>query len=303
MDGGPSEPLTAAIVKAMTERRCLLTVHAHPDDESSKGPGTIARYHAAGIHTVLVTCTGGEEGDILNPAMDREEIRNDMAAIRRSELDQAASIIGFDELILLGYRDSGMEDSQANLNPASFFQAPLEEAVGRLVKIIREVKPQVIITYPDDQSGYRHPDHLRVHEISVLAFDAAGDAERYPDAGAPFTPSKLYYSVWSKDQLVERHQKFDEHGLESPYGDENFKRWFEREELPATTRIELGQYSSIRNKALLAHATQIDPESRFWFGLPPEVEQSIFSYEVFQLAKNNVGPTNATEDDLFAGIT
>src|SRR5579863_3715859 len=96
---------------------CLLTVHAHPDDEASKGAGTVARYHAAGVRTTLVTCTGGEEGEILNPAMDRPEIRDNLVEVRRAELDRAAAIIGYDEVILLGYRDSGMPDSEANADP------------------------------------------------------------------------------------------------------------------------------------------------------------------------------------------
>ena len=132
----------------MAERRCLLTVHAHPDDESSKGAATVARYHDQGVHTVLVCCTGGEEGDILNPAMDRPEVKENMAEYRRNELKAATDIIGYDEVVMLGYRDSGMPDSEANKNPDSFAMAPLYEAVGRLVEIIRRVKPQVIVDLP-----------------------------------------------------------------------------------------------------------------------------------------------------------
>src|ERR1700733_15313252 len=171
---------------------CLLTVHAHPDDESSKGAGTVARYHAEGIRTVLVTCTGGEAGDILNPAMDRPEVRADLAGVRRAELDESARIIGYDEVVFLGYRDSGMPETDANSDPRSFAQAPLEEAVGRLVAVIRRTRPQVMVTYPADQRGYPHPDHLRVHEISVAAWDAAGDPGRFEGLGAPWTPLKLY---------------------------------------------------------------------------------------------------------------
>src|SRR6202790_2662515 len=115
-------------VRAMSTRLCLLTVHAHPDDEASKGPATVARYHAEGIHTVLVCCTGGEEGDILNPAMDTPEVRADIGRIRMAELKAATDIIGYDETVLLGYRDSGMPDSEANSRPDSFAQAPLDEA-------------------------------------------------------------------------------------------------------------------------------------------------------------------------------
>ncbi len=140
----------------MTDR-CLLTVHAHPDDESSKGAGTVARYHADGVRTVLVCCTGGEEGDILNPAMDRPEVRADLEAVRRQELDAAAEIIGYDEVVMLGYRDSGMPDSEANARPEAFANAPLDEAVGRLVEIIRRERPQVVVTYGDDQTAISAP--------------------------------------------------------------------------------------------------------------------------------------------------
>lgn len=279
-----------------------MTVHAHPDDESSKGAGTVARYHASGTHTVLVTCTGGEEGEILNPAMDLPEIHANISAVRLDELQNAAEIIGYDELVMLGYRDSGMAESEANSHAESFAQAPLDEAVERLVKVIRRVRPQVIITYPKDQGDYRHPDHIRVHEISVLAFDAAGDPSQFPEAGEPFTPSKLYYTVWSMEQFKERHRKFEEHGIESPYAEGPFSAWFDRKDPPSTTRIELDGFTHVRHEALLAHKTQIDPTSRFWFGLPTVVEQSIFSYEIFALEKSNVGPVDVVEDDLFTNI-
>ncbi len=117
-----------------------------------------------------------------------------------------------------------MPDSEANKNPASFAQAPLDEAVGRLVAVIRRERPQVIITYGEDQTEYPHPDHLRVHDISVLAFDSAGDPDRFPEAGPPFTPAKLYYSVWSGERFREMHAKFVELGLESPFDE----KWMAR---------------------------------------------------------------------------
>ena len=134
------------------ERLTLLTVHAHPDDEASKGAGTVARYHDEGVRTVLVTCTGGEAGDILNPAMDRPEIVADLPAVRLRELARAAGIIGYDEVVLLGYRDSGMPDTPPNAHPDAFANAPLDDAVGALVAVIRRERPQIIITYPDDQT-------------------------------------------------------------------------------------------------------------------------------------------------------
>ncbi|MGH9097679.1 MAG: PIG-L family deacetylase, partial [Acidimicrobiales bacterium] len=201
----------------MPESLCLLTVHAHPDDESSKGAGTVARYHHEGIHTVLVCCTGGEEGEILNPAMDTLEVRANLPEVRMKELAQATAIIGYDEVVMLGYRDSGMAGTEANANPDSFAQAPLDEAVGRLVAIVRRTRPQVMVVYGDEQSGYPHPDHLRVHDIGVVAFRAAGDPDRFPDAGPRWQPTKLYYTTFSVARFREIHLKFEELGLESPF--------------------------------------------------------------------------------------
>ncbi len=285
----------------MSDRLCLLSVHAHPDDESSKGAGTVARYHAEGVRTVLVTCTGGEEGDILNPAMESEEVRAHIHEIRMQELEAAIAIIGYDELVLLGYRDSGMPDSDANRNPACFAQAPLAEAVGRLVEVIRRTRPQVILTYPEDQQGYRHPDHLRVHEISVAAFDAAGDPDAFPEAGEPFQPLKMYANASMREWFIARHEKFLELGLESPFA-ERMERLEELPPEPApTTRIDLSGFEMVRRRALIAHATQIDPTSPGWFGLPEEAERSLHHVESFTLMRNLVGSV-PPEDDLFAGV-
>ncbi|MEY2430611.1 MAG: mycothiol S-conjugate amidase [Acidimicrobiaceae bacterium] len=288
----------------MDDQLRLLAVHAHPDDESSKGAGTIAKYHDEGAWCVLVCCTGGEAGDILNPAMDTPEVKADIANVRRRELERAAEILGYDELVWLGYRDSGMPDSPENADPRSFAAAELDDAVERLVSIIRRVRPHVIVTYPDEQSRYPHPDHLRVHEISDIAFDAAGDPERFPDAGEPWQPLKLYYTTWSRERIVALHEKMLELGLESPYA-----RWFEQkpDDPPPppppeiTTRIEVGAYYGHRKEALLAHATQIDPTSPFWFSLPDEVAATVHPYDDYTLARSLVD-SSPPEDDLFAGV-
>ena len=293
----------------MEPKTCLLTVHAHPDDEASKGAGTVARYHAAGVHTVLVTCTGGEEGDILNPAMDRADVRDRIGDVRREELDRAAEIIGYDEVVMLGYRDSGMPDSPANADPASFAQAPLDEAVGRLVAVIRRTRPQVIVTYPQEQTGYPHPDHLRVNEISEIAFDAAGDPERYPEAGPAWQPARLCYIRWSVARIRAMHDKFLELGLESPYQDERFKRMLESAESdhaqvpqdrPRVT-VDITGHTSVMREALLAHATQVDPNSRHWFGLPPEVADTVYPVEEYEVARD-LTTTGPGADDLFHGV-
>ncbi|MDP1795507.1 MAG: mycothiol conjugate amidase Mca, partial [Acidimicrobiales bacterium] len=310
----PVEPATT--VQEMDERLCLLTVHAHPDDEASKGAGTVAKYHAQGVHTVLVCCTGGEEGDILNPAMDTDEVRANIGEVRRQELDNAAKAIGYDEVVMLGYRDSGMPDSEANRNPGSFAQAPLDEAVGRLVRIIRRAQPQVVVTYGDKQERYPHPDHLRVHEVTMAAVDAAADPNQFPNSGDPWEVSKIYYTAWSFKRIVLMHEKFIELGLESPFSSDWFKdrkvdpdadagRDSDSESGALTTQIDLrGGYEDIRSQALLAHATQIDPNSPFWFGLPPEVMREIHPYDDYVLARGPLGADEGElETDLFAGVT
>ena len=283
----------------MDDQLCILTVHAHPDDESSKGAGTIAKYHAAGVHTVLVTCTGGEEGDILNPVMDTPEVRANIGAVRRRELDQAVEVIGYDELVLLGYRDSGMADTPANSNPRAFAARPMDETVERLVAEIRRVRPQVVVTYGDNHEHYPHPDHIRSHEISVAAFAASGDPEAFPAAGEPYQPAKLYYSVWSRARILAMHEKYLELGLESPF-DEG---WLDRpgNEDRITTSIDLTGFEDVQRLALLAHATQVDPASKYWFGLPPEIMRTIHPYDEYILARSLVD-TELPEDDLFAGV-
>jgi mycothiol S-conjugate amidase len=304
-------------VIGVSDPLCLLTVHAHPDDESSKGAGSVALYHGEGVQTVLVCCTGGEEGEVLNPALDTPEVHARIADLRREELANAAAVIGYAEVVMLGYRDSGMAGAESNANPNCFAQAPLDEAVERLVAIVRRTRPQVMVVYGDEQSGYPHPDHLRVHEIGVAAFRAAGIADSYPEAGAAWQPSKLYYTLFSVARFKEIHLKYEELGLESPFDEAWRKRWEDSPPVPTTTSIDISDFADVRGQALLAHATQVDPKSPFWFGLPPEVMRSIHPFDDYQLALV-VGPdgdlveppaerfapdTGGTlETDLFAGV-
>ncbi len=297
----------------MSEPLVLLSVHAHPDDEASKGAPTIARYHAEGVRTVLVCCTGGEEGDLQNPSLREpgqpfhgltpEQEKAMLAELRPSELAASAAAIGFDETIMLGYRDSGMAESPSNENPESFHQADLDEAVGRLVAIIRRERPQVILTYGDDQSIYPHPDHLRVHDISVPAFDRAGDPDWYPEAGAPFQPSKLYYTTWSQSRMQAVHEALLRLRGASPYDE----KWLDRpnQDDRITTRLDVRPTLGARTAALRAHATQVDPTEAFWFGLSDDELADVYPYEDWILARSLVGDIPASddvEDDLFARI-
>jgi mycothiol S-conjugate amidase len=293
-------------------RLSLLTVHAHPDDEASKGAPTVARYHAEGVHTVLVCCTGGEEGDLQNPGLRQpgqpfhglspEEEKAKVAELRADELAESARIIGFDEVVMLGYRDSGMPESPANEHPESFHQADVDEAVGRLVAVVRRVQPQVLITYGDDKTGYPHPDHLKVHDISVLAFERAGDPDWYPEAGAPFQPSKLYYSAWSRARMLAAHEWLLERDGTSPFDE----KWFERpsQDHRITTRVDVTDYQWARSDALRAHATQVDPTEGWWFAVNDDEMASIYPWEDFILARWLVGdvPADDSERDLFAGV-
>lgn len=296
----------------MTERLTLLTVHAHPDDEASKGAPTLARYADEGVHTVLVCCTGGEEGDLQNPSLREEgqpfhgltpeQERQLVVDMRADELAASAKIIGFDEVEMLGYRDSGMADTEPNNHPDCFHQADIDEATGRLVAIIRRTRAQVIITYGDDQAGYPHPDHLRVHDISVLAFERAGDADWYPDAGEPFTPLKLYYSVWSKERVLAVHAAILERTGESPFE----QAWLDRpsQDHRITTKVDVGAYLWARDESLRAHATQVDPTAAWWFGLDNATMAEVYPWEDWILARSLVGaiPSGDEERDLFAGV-
>lgn len=275
----------------------ILTIHAHPDDESSKGPGTINLYSSQGIRTTLVCCTGGEEGDILNPAMERQEIKEELASVRLAELNSAAAIIGYDEVVMLGYRDSGMPDSEANGHPEAFANADLDTAVGKLVAVIRRVRPQVVMTYPEIQNRYPHPDHLQVTAISIPAFERAGDPDWYPEAGEPFEPLKLYAPIWSRQRLLLTHQAFLDRGLESPYDE----KWLSGRDRDDRISAMIPVDNAVRRKALLAHATQVDPESPFWFGLPDEVQDAIHPFEEYMMLRSKV-PTEELEEDLFAGL-
>jgi mycothiol S-conjugate amidase len=283
----------------------LLQVHAHPDDEASKGAATMARYADEGVRGVLVCCTGGEEGDILNPAMDLPEIRADLTAVRRVELEESVKIIGYAALYRLGYRDSGMPETEANARPENFANADLDEAVGRLVAIIRSERPQVIITYGEDQSRYPHPDHLRVHEITMHALDRAADPSWYPDAGSAWSVAKLYYSHgFSRQRLFAMHNWFLQQGLESPYAN-----WIEKisddHDINVTTRVDVGEWLAVGRDALLAHRTQVSPDG-FWFRVPLDEMRVLHPWEEYQLVRSTMPDAprdeRGFETDLFAGI-
>jgi mycothiol S-conjugate amidase len=283
----------------------LMAVHAHPDDESSKGAATMARYVREGVQVMVCTLTGGERGDILNKAMDRPDVRANLADIRRQEMDAARQILGVQQRFL-GFIDSGLPegDPLPPLPAGCFALQPLETAARPLVQAVREFRPHVILAY-DENGGYPHPDHIKAHEVAVEAFEAAADPDRYPGTGQPWQPLKLYYFLtFHRDRLMALHEEMLGRGLESPYA-ERIEEWAENEDggrprYPITTRVPCGDYFELRNQALIAHATQVDPDGG-WFAVPVEAQRAAWPTEDYHLARSLVDAVQP-EDDLFAGI-
>ena len=278
-----------------------MAVHAHPDDESSKGAATMARYVHEGVDVLVVTCTGGERGDILNPAMDKPEIKANMAAVRSAEMTAAREILGVDQR-WLGFVDSGFPEGEPPppLPDGCFAVQPLEVAAKPLVEAVREFRPHVMLTY-DEKGGYPHPDHVKCHEVSMEAFEAAGDPDRYPGTGEPWQPLKLYYHLtFTKDRMLTLHEAMLQAGLESPYAEwiKRFDEWPQLWEM--TTRVPCADFFETRDKALLAHATQIDPNGP-WFTCPIDLQRQVWPTEDYHLARSLVD-TELPEDDLFTGV-
>jgi len=287
----------------LTEQLRLMAVHAHPDDESSKGAATMAKYVSEGVDVLVATCTGGERGSVLNPKLQGDTyIEEHIHEVRAREMDLAREILGVKQA-WLGYVDSGLPegDPLPPLPEGCFALQDADEAAGTLVKLIREFRPHVITTY-DENGGYPHPDHIMTHTISMAAFEAAGDPQRYPEAGDPWTPLKLYYNQgFNRQRTVALHEALLSRGLESPYGEwlERWKTW-DRPERSITTHVPCADFFEIRDKALLAHATQIDPDGA-WFHVPMDIQKEVWPTEDYELAKSRVD-TSLPEDDLFAGV-
>ncbi len=288
----------------------LMAVHAHPDDESSKGAATMAKYVRDGAEVLVCTLTGGERGDILNKAMERPEVRANLPMIRRAEMEAAREILGVQQRFL-GFTDSGLPegDPLPPLPDGCFALVPLAEAARPLVQAVREFRPHVMLTY-DENGGYPHPDHIKTHQVAVEAFEAAADPDRYPDGGEPWQPLKLYYFLtFHRAKLMALHAEMLRRGQDSPYAD-RIAEWVkeEEEEIEAgrrppheiTTRIECGDYFEIRNQALIAHATQVDPEGG-WFSVPVDAQRAAWPTEDYHLARSLVD-SGRLEYDLFAGI-
>lgn len=284
---------------ASSSRRVLMAVHAHPDDECIGTGGVLAHYTSDGGRTVLVTCTGGEVGEISDPNLATPE---NLAEVRARELAEAVRILGINRAVQLGYRDSGMAGTPDNDHPDSFHQASLEEATDLVVRLIRDERPQVIVTY-NETGGYGHPDHIKAHQVAVAAFHAAGDPERFPGAGRPWQPSKLYYTVFPRRRF---EQALEEAGIESPFkppegsDTSQSESLVETSEDGATTVVDVSAYVDRKMEALLAHRTQVGPGS-FFARLPDEVMRRVWSDEFFQRVVPTAGP-GERETNLFQGL-
>lgn len=287
----------------LTEQLRLMAVHAHPDDESSKGAATMAKYVAEGVAVLVVTCTGGERGSVLNPKLDRPDVWENITEIRRQEMAAARALLGVDQA-WLGFVDSGLPegDPPPPLPEGCFALQDMAVAAEPLVAVMREFRPHVVTTY-DENGGYPHPDHIMCHKVSVAAFEAAGDPDRYPQAGEPWQPRKLYYHMtFTKGRVTALHEALQAAGLDSPYA-QWLEKWDDRRDYShrVTTRVPCGEWFPVRDDALRAHATQVDPDGR-WFHVPMELQQRVWPTEDYELARSLVGQTRPGEDDLFAGV-
>jgi N-acetyl-1-D-myo-inositol-2-amino-2-deoxy-alpha-D-glucopyranoside deacetylase len=303
----------------------LLLVHAHPDDECFATGGLIARSVAEGRRVDLVVCTGGEEGEVHDPDLDPDEARPRMREIRAAELDCSIAHLrgsGPGELHLhrLGYRDSGMVDSEANRRAEAFWQADLDEATGRLVSVIREARPAVMVTY-DARGNYGHPDHINAHRVAVAAFQAAADASRFAESGAAFAVSKFYEIAFNRDRWSSVMAEMKERGIRLPWdfdtddeaaapaeptaesGEPAEEESFGVAEAEITTFVEVGDWSAAKRAAMACHRTQLQ-DFGWLLALPDDLAPRILSPEHFVLTRwpDRGIPAGVRETSLFEGL-
>ncbi len=284
------------------ERLAVMTVHAHPDDEVFATGGMLAQYAEQGVHTINVCCTGGEEGEIVDPALNTADIRSRLRDVRRGELEAAARVLGIETLEYLGYRDSGMAGTEANQNPDCFHMSDPEEATGRLVRLVRKYRPHVLVSY-DENGSYGHPDHIKAYQITGRTFDAAGDASKYSDAGEPWQPKKLYMCGRSVAQIDRWRAMAEELDLNIPWLRTPPPPGSPRRGIPderITTRIDTLSFAERKLAALRCHRTQIAPEF-FLFGVRPEVVLRAFDDEEYVRVCSTVDAP-LPERDLLAGL-
>jgi N-acetyl-1-D-myo-inositol-2-amino-2-deoxy-alpha-D-glucopyranoside deacetylase len=291
--------------------RRMLLVHAHPDDETIGTGATMASYAAAGVHVTLVTCTLGEEGEVLVPELLRlrAEEADQLGGYRIGELTEAMRLLGITDHRFLGgagrWRDSGMMGTPANEHPRCFWRADLTEAVRELVTVIREVRPHVLVTY-DENGGYGHPDHIQAHRVAMAAYDAAADPGFAADDSEPWQIAKVYWSAMPRSVL--------QAGIDAlrAAGEPSFFGGVERaEDLPfavadelVSTEVDGCERVEAKLAAMRAYPTQISVDGPF-FALSNNVGQRAWGIEYFRLVRGAPGPANGQdgrETDLFAGL-
>ncbi|HUH08599.1 MAG TPA: N-acetyl-1-D-myo-inositol-2-amino-2-deoxy-alpha-D-glucopyranoside deacetylase [Egibacteraceae bacterium] len=281
----------------------LMCMHAHPDDESITTGGVLSRYADEGMRTAVVTCTGGELGEIFGPQMDPEQVRPRLGQVRRDELTAALGVLGAGAPRLLGFRDSGMLGAEGNNDPDSFWRAPFDEAVRRMVLQIREFRPQVLVTY-DAFGGYGHPDHVQTHRVGIVAAEAAAVGALFPGAGPPWSVSKLYLSTIPRSAIMRVNQVLSERGLPSPFpqAERISDLKIGTPDKAITTEVDVGPWLARKLQALRCHVSQLAEESIFLnLATAPDLEAAFFGQEWFMRQRSAVH-TPHREDDLFAGL-
>lgn len=287
----------------MTEPVALLAVRAHPDDESSATGGLLAKYGALGLRTGVVICTGGEEGEIHDPDLVYEEAFPRLGEIRERELRTACEVLGVAELRLLRYRDSGMDGTPSNAHPDAFCNADVDEAAKKLAAIIRDLRPTVIVT-DNEHGGYGHPDHIMSHRITVRAWPLAADANSALP-GDPWEPARLYVMAsnarpWERMIELMREEGLDTSEIEKRMRRQRRRRREREREIPPTpitAAIDVSEHVEIRQRALLSHRTQIQPDS-FGMSLPPHLWPRAFG--VTYLHRLHPPPVDGeVDEDLF----
>ena len=297
----------------MTADRRLLLVHAHPDDETINNGATMARYVAEGAQVTLLTCTLGEEGEVLVPELAQlaADQADQLGGFRIGELSAAMSALGVTDWRFLGgagrYRDSGMIGTEANTKPRAFWNADLDEAVGHAVAVVRETRPQVVVTY-DENGGYGHPDHIQAHRVAMAAVDAAADPAYRPDLGQPWQVAKVYWCCVPRSVLRAGAEAMQSLGEASP-----FEQLGEIDDIPfgvpdelVTAAVDGRRWAGAKDAAMRAHATQITVDGPF-FALSNNFGQEVLGIEHYRLVRGERGPAGdgpeGWEDDLFAGLT
>ncbi len=273
----------------------VLASYAHPDDEQGI-TGMLRLSLDQGIRAAILCATRGEVGEIADPSLATPET---LGEVREQELRQAAETIGVKDVFFLDYRDSGMDGTDPNKDPRAFINADEDEAVGRIVKVIRQFKPTLITTF-DQTGGYGHPDHLAICRWTTSAFHAAGDPSCYPEAGPAFQPRRLFYSSIPRSMIKRMAELFKQQGIQSVFSHLPADKFGMPDEM-ITNRVNVAKYVDLKRQSLNAHKTQLNPNSPF-ARMSDEQWKAWRSVENYALVAGDPMPMGADPEDLFAGL-